>query len=359
YGSTGDGDNDGVPDSTDNCPTIANPDQADRNLNGTGNACDDPDQDGLSDAYELYATYGPGPNFRVTNPDKKDTDSDGLSDGYEVNRVWGGGRHTDPTLRDTDADGWDDGTEVYANTDPTNRDTDGDGVSDPMDNCANAANTNQADTDRDGKGDVCDDDPGFPPPPPNVGDPTGAVDDAVATVQSKADEVVRQISGLVDIHPVGDLNKMATDGYAMRISQAGTIPGSGSDFTLQVYKDGAPVALNLPALTTYSNNGPVAVFAFRGDDTPLAGDRINMRWRYNAKAKVLTIRPNKGVNEQNVAVTFAVPPVGYPTGECRTVPNPVVKSTCDGYALGFYNPANTINPVDALDAVPFITIVTG
>ncbi|WP_295449244.1 thrombospondin type 3 repeat-containing protein [uncultured Thiodictyon sp.] len=35
-----DDDNDGVPDTRDNCPRVANPDQADDDHNGIGNACD-------------------------------------------------------------------------------------------------------------------------------------------------------------------------------------------------------------------------------------------------------------------------------------------------------------------------------
>jgi hypothetical protein len=34
-----DTDGDLIPDSADNCPTVANPDQADTDLDGTGNAC--------------------------------------------------------------------------------------------------------------------------------------------------------------------------------------------------------------------------------------------------------------------------------------------------------------------------------
>ena len=42
-------DSDGLGASCDNCQNIPNPGQADRNDNGTGDACDDPDGDGLFD----------------------------------------------------------------------------------------------------------------------------------------------------------------------------------------------------------------------------------------------------------------------------------------------------------------------
>ncbi len=50
-GSGGDGDGDGVPDGSDNCPAVANPDQANGDGDGQGNACDpDDDNDGVPDA---------------------------------------------------------------------------------------------------------------------------------------------------------------------------------------------------------------------------------------------------------------------------------------------------------------------
>src|SRR4051794_6552320 len=35
-----DTDNDGIPDSLDNCPTVANPDQRDHDVDGRGDVCD-------------------------------------------------------------------------------------------------------------------------------------------------------------------------------------------------------------------------------------------------------------------------------------------------------------------------------
>jgi uncharacterized repeat protein (TIGR01451 family)/MYXO-CTERM domain-containing protein len=46
----GDMDNDGVPDGADNCPTVANPDQADQDHDGIGDACEDKNGDGFLDA---------------------------------------------------------------------------------------------------------------------------------------------------------------------------------------------------------------------------------------------------------------------------------------------------------------------
>jgi Thrombospondin type 3 repeat len=343
YGAPGDQDDDGVLDGQDNCPALANPDQADRNMNAKGDVCDDPDGDGLSDSYELYTTYGPGPNFRRTNPDKKDTDGDGLSDGYETNRVYPNGKRTDPTLRDTDADGWEDGTEIYAGTDPTNHDTDSDGVRDSFDNCPTTPNPDQKNTYGNSRGDACEP---TPPPPPCQGADPCQVGPAVGTVQQAADEVIRQLPG-VDVRTVSDLARMGTDGYVLSITQS-----ANDYFTVQVLKAGVPVALNLVDSGYYSVNGPVGVFAYDTDDTPAEGSRINVKWRYSARTKKLIVRVLPKQSHQG-GVSFSVPPVGYPT-DC-TPTSAVITSSCDGNALGFYNPAKALNPLDALDAVPYVT----
>ncbi len=129
-----DQDNDGVPNGRDNCLFGYNPDQADVNGDGIGDACEstDTDVDGLSDADEMR---------RGTDPQRADTDDDGLSDGDEVHV-----HNTDPLARDSDGDGVSDGDEVKTySTDPTSFDSDGDGYSDGAETGAGTDPSNPGD----------------------------------------------------------------------------------------------------------------------------------------------------------------------------------------------------------------------
>ncbi len=68
-----DRDDDGVLDAEDNCPFVANPDQADAENDGVGDACgEDYDADGVLDAEDNC------PN--APNPDQADADADGVGD---------------------------------------------------------------------------------------------------------------------------------------------------------------------------------------------------------------------------------------------------------------------------------------
>jgi hypothetical protein len=163
-----DTDSDGIPDSTDNCPAVANPGQADTDGDGIGDACDavpdtDTDSDGIPDSTDNCPTVAnPGQvdtdgdgvgNACDTTPNGSDIDEDGVTDDED-------NCPTIPNPNQADTDG--DGTGNACDTTPNGPDTDGDGVLDGDDNCPAVANAGQADSDSDGAGDACDATPNGP-----------------------------------------------------------------------------------------------------------------------------------------------------------------------------------------------------
>ena len=130
-----DSDGDGWPDLTDNCPYDSNAVQTDADGDGVGDACDyDADNDGWDDETERMA--GSDPNDAASTPEHAvfGTCEDGL---------------------DNDADGLTDAADPGCAPDG-----DFDFVPDDADNCPTVWNEDQADTDRDGTGDACEDSDG-------------------------------------------------------------------------------------------------------------------------------------------------------------------------------------------------------
>jgi transcriptional regulator with XRE-family HTH domain len=166
-----DADADGIADSSDNCPTVANASQADFDHDQVGDACDaDIDDDGWSntsdafprDAGEQLDTDRDGIGNNADTDDDDDTVLDG-SDNCPLNAnvAQSDSDHDgagDPCDLDRDGDGVLNASDAFPDDPTQSSDVDGDGIADPLDNCRTVSNATQADADGDHAGDACDTD---------------------------------------------------------------------------------------------------------------------------------------------------------------------------------------------------------
>ncbi|MFH1770007.1 MAG: thrombospondin type 3 repeat-containing protein [archaeon] len=185
-----DADADGIFDCNDNCVNTANPDQADSDSDGTGDACDtDDDDDGTDDFDDLCPDTPAGeavnedgcscsqldgyPEFDDENVCSIPSCEAGVvtysnNDAYSVPVDCAEDACVDENWVDWTADGFTTcvdktlneytcaSTSTYDATCDT--DDDDDNVTDPTDNCPDVYNPDQLDTDLDGIGDACDSD---------------------------------------------------------------------------------------------------------------------------------------------------------------------------------------------------------
>lgn len=179
----GDSDGDGVDDLNDVCPGADDGDDADGD--NVPDECDGDDNDGPDgdtdgDGIDNEDDACPGGDDRQDldgdgTPDDcdSDDDGDGASD-HDEEAAGSDPRDPESTPTDRDGDGVSNGEEIAAGTDPDDplsspHDADHDGVPDDEDNCPSVTNSDQADSDGDGRGDLCDTTPGDGPD----GDPDG------------------------------------------------------------------------------------------------------------------------------------------------------------------------------------------
>jgi len=177
-----DSDDDGVDDSQDNCPALANSQQADLDSDGKGDICDeDIDGDGVNNDADAFPEDenesvdtdldGTGNNadsdddgdgvaddqdaFPLNPAESLDSDSDGIGNNADPDDDNDGVIDEEDAFPldatesvDTDNDGTGDGADT---------DRDGDGVANELDNCPLTPNEDQLDSDNDNIGDACDD----------------------------------------------------------------------------------------------------------------------------------------------------------------------------------------------------------
>ncbi len=146
----GDKDGDGKADGEDNCPTVANADQANHGGCGgnTGDACcADADGDGIPNAQDNCPLVSNADQVMPADKAGCITDSDKPTPDGVPDTIDNCVDVPNPDQKDTDKDGM--GDECDA-------DKDGDGILNDEDNCPLTANADKADSDNDGIGDACD-----------------------------------------------------------------------------------------------------------------------------------------------------------------------------------------------------------
>ncbi|MDH4109075.1 MAG: thrombospondin type 3 repeat-containing protein [Gammaproteobacteria bacterium] len=257
-----DTDGDGVLDTADNCPAVANADQLDTDGDGLGDACDpfpfDPDNDGVDNTIDNCPL--------IANADQLDTDGDGTGDACDpltdsdADGVADAADNcpliANPGQEDADGDGIGDACDAL-------NDTDGDGVADAADNCPLIANPGQEDTDGDGIGDACDG-PAGPVAPDAQPDGYAVNEDAILNVAAAAGVLANDTDANGD--PLSAVLVSGTANGTLTLNADGSFrydsnpDFNGSDSFVYQASDGALATQATATITVNSmNDSPIAV----------------------------------------------------------------------------------------------------
>jgi hypothetical protein len=178
-----DSDEDGIPDSTDNCPQVANKDQEDLNGDGWGDVCADTDGDQIVDSEDRWPL-----------DEENDIDEDGFG-----------------------ADSFGNCDFICAGCEKLAE------ICRQVDNCPYKENNDQADADKDGRGDVCDFGIGAEKPDCHPRDPCPPpIDDSPAETDTDGDNIPDSEDLCVDLHISNDPNPPVTDPVTGSINHLNT-----------------------------------------------------------------------------------------------------------------------------------------
>lgn len=236
-----DTDGDGVADIHDNCPSIANASQADSDQDQIGDACD-ADQAGDADGDEIADSVDNCPN--VANADQADTDDDGLGDACDSFTDRDQDQIADsqdncPDIANADQSDLDaDGTGDACDT-TDNRDNDNDGVINSADNCPDISNAGQADADNDGIGDACD-----------ASNDTDSDNDGIIDSQDNCPAISNTDQADIDRDGLGDACDSSDDRNAAWII-------NNSERSTEIFQSNSNtgVLVNVQSVTDVSDNG--------------------------------------------------------------------------------------------------------
>ena len=350
-------DGDGRANGEDNCPEVANADQADLDDDGDGDLCDG---DGRVDGADNCPTDA--------NAGQDDYDDDGLGDACDPDPdgddLVGLGvdscpEHWNPLQEDMDDDGV---------GDPCDPDVDGDGFDNEVDVCPLVGNPAQEDCDGDGLGDLCENDPDpdddgllgtcdLCPLDPNEGAPDGDRD-GWPDACDKCPEIANPQQEDADNDGIGDPcdDDSDNDGIVNDDDNCPTVFNPGqidSDLGLLAQFDAGTEGLSISGWSRVTSPGGSAYLSCRNHggctaETPpvLLPEGVPIAWSFWWWTGTGTLRTSATYEGGTAALHDAREGSGTASGSLASLGGRAVRLRFDGYgASGGYSPNHRIDTI--------------